>query len=62
MECDSCNSCPKNDFDVDVNKLNDQFVHFRIPKSIGNMYDDLCCVPPQHSFGFRSKFWNVFQR
>ena len=44
---------PKTDFDVDVNKLNDQFVRFRISASIGNMYDDLCCVPPQYSFSFR---------
>ena len=28
-------NCPKTDFDVHVNKSNDQFVHFRVPKSIG---------------------------
>ena len=41
-------NCPKTDFDVDVNKLNDQFVHFRVPTSISNLYDNLCCVPPQY--------------
>ena len=25
--------CPKTDYDVVVNKLNDQFVHFRVPAS-----------------------------
>ena len=45
--------CPKTDFDVDVNKPSDQFVHSRVPTAIGNMYYDLCCVPPQYSFSFR---------
>ena len=46
--------CPETDFCVDVNKLNDQFVHFTVPTSIGNFYDDICCVPLQYSFSFRN--------
>lgn len=44
---------PINDFDVKVIKFNDHFVHLRVPKSIGNLYDDLCCFPPPYSFSFR---------
>ena len=44
---------PKTEIDADVNKLNDQIVNSKIPTSIGNLYDDLCCVPPQYSFSFR---------
>ena len=45
--------CPKTNFDVGVNKFNEQFVHSRVPAFIGNMYDDLCCVPPQYPISFR---------
>ena len=34
------------DFDIGVNKLNDQFVHSRVLASIGNTYDDRSCVSP----------------
>ena len=36
--------CSKTGNDVDVNKLNDQFVNFKVPTFIGNLYYDLCCV------------------
>ena len=36
-----------------MTKLNDQFVHSRVPASIGNTYDDLSCVSPPYSFSFR---------
>ena len=36
--------------DVDVEKLNDQFVNSKIPTASGCLYDDFCCVPPQFNY------------
>ena len=35
---------PKTDFDVYVSKLNHQFIHFRVPASIGKMTFRFLCV------------------
>ena len=42
---------PKIVFDVDVNKLNEQFVNVKLPTFMSNMYNSR--VSPQYSFSFR---------